>query len=133
MIYGPGDRVFPYGPDLFLKCVLEDASVKIFGDGTELRDYLHIQDLVKVTEYFIRKDFPGTYLLGTGQSRSFKKIIEYIEEITQRDVKIERIKQKQPKINQKLSIKKLKKAFPDLSFIAFKDGMRDTFEHAKIK
>lgn len=133
MIYGPGDRAFPYGPDLFLKCVLEDASVKIFGDGTELRDYLHIEDLVKITEYFIHKDFPGTYLLGTGQSRSFKKIIEYIEEITQRDVKTKSIKQKQPKINQKLNIKKLKKVFPDLSFIAFKDGMRNTFEHAKIK
>ena len=133
MIYGPGDQVFPYGPDLFLKYVLEDVSVKIFGDGTELRDYLHIQDLVKVTEHFIHKDFPGAYLLGTGQSRSFKEIIEHIKEITQRDVKIEILKQKQPKINQKLNIKKLKKDFPDLSFIAFKDGMRDTFEHAKIK
>jgi len=131
MIYGPGDRVFPYGPDLFLKCALEDVSVKIFGEGTELRDYLHIQDLVKVTEYFIDNDLPGTYLLGTGESRSFIEIIECIKEITQRNVKTDRIEQKQPKINQKLNVQKLIKAFPGLSFIAFREGMRNTFEHAK--
>ena len=131
MIYGPGDRVFPYGPDLFLKCALEDASVKIFGEGTELRDYLHIQDLVKVTEYFVDNDLPGTYLLGTGESRSFVEIIECIKEITQRNVKTDKIEQKQPKINQKLNVQKLIKAFPGLSFIAFREGMRNTFEHAK--
>ena len=129
MIYGPGDRVLPYGPNLFLKCVLEDASVKIFGEGTELRDYLHIQDLVKVTEHFVRNDFPGTYLLGTGQSRSFIEITECIKEITQKNVKTDKVKQTQLKINQKLNVQKLIKAFPGLSFIAFKEGMRDTFEH----
>jgi len=131
MIYGPGDRVFPYGPDLFLKSALADASVKIFGEGTELRDYLHIQDLVKVTEYFIDNDLPGTYLLGTGESRSFIEIIECIKEITQRNVKTDKIEQKQPKINQKLNVQKLIKAFPGLSFIAFREGMRNTFAYAK--
>ena len=131
MIYGPGNRVFPYGPDLFLKCTREDAAVKIFGEGTELRDYLHIQDLVKVTEYFIDNNLPGTYLLGTGESRSFIEIIECIKEITQRNVKTEKVKQTQFKINQTLNIQKLIKAFPGLSFITFKGGMRNTFEHGK--
>ena len=131
MIYGPGDRVFPYGPDLFLKCALEDAAVKIFGEGTEMRDYLYIQDLVKVAEYFIHNDLPGTYLLGTGQSRSFVDIIECIKEITQRNVKTEKVKQTQFKNNQTLNVQKLIKAFPGLSFITFKGGMRNTFEHGK--
>ena len=131
MIYGPGDRVFPYGPDLFLKCVLEEGSVKIFGEGTEMRDYLYIQDLVKVAEYFIHNDLPGTYLLGTGQSRSFVDIIECIKEITQRNVKTKKEKQTQFKINQKLNVQKLIKAFPGLSFVTFKGGMRNTFEHWK--
>ena len=104
---------------------------KIFGEGTEVRDYLYIQDLVKVTEYFIHNNLSGTYLLGTGQSRSFVDIIECIKEITQRNVKTDRIEQKQPKINQKLNVQKLIKAFPGLSFIAFREGMRNTFEHAK--
>ena len=131
MIYGPGDRVFPYGPDLFLKCALEDAAVKIFGEGTEMRDYLYIQDLVEVTKYFIHNDLPGTYLLGTGQSRSFVDIIECIKEITQRNVKIDEVKQTQSKINQKLNVQKLIKAFPEVSFTLFERGMRDTFEQTK--
>ena len=132
MIYGPGDRVFPYGPDLFLKCALEEAPVKIFGEGTEMRDYLYIQDLVKVTEYFVQNDQPGTFLLGTGESRSFLNIIECIKEITQKNIKPEKIKQTQPKINQKLNVSKLINAFPGLSFIPFSEGMRKTFEHVKI-
>lgn len=131
MVYGPGDQVFPYGPDLFLKCALEDASVKIFGEGTELRDYLHIQDLIKITKHFIDNPLSGTYLLGTGQSRSFVEIIECIKEITQKNVKTEKMERKQPKINQKLNVQKLIKAFPGLSFIAFREGMRNTFENAE--
>jgi UDP-glucose 4-epimerase len=131
MIYGPGDRVFPYGPDLFLKCTLEGADVKIFGEGIEMRDYLYIQDLVKVAEHFIHNDLPGTYLLGTGQSRSFLDIIECIKEIAQINVNTEKIKQKQFKINQKLNVQKLIKAFPGLSFVSFQSGMRSTFEYGK--
>ena len=96
-----------------------------------MRDYLYIQDLVNITEYFIHNHYPGTYLLGTGQSLSFADIIENIKEITQKKVKIEKIEQKQPKINQKLNVQKLIKAFPSLSFIAFREGMRNTFEYAK--
>ena len=133
MIYGPGDRVFPYGPNLFLKCVLDDASVKIFGEGTNFRDYLNIHDLVKITGYFIENDLPGTYLLGAGQSRSFVEILDCIKEITQKNVKIEKIEQRQPKINQKLNIQKLTQSFPGLSFIAFEEGMRDTWNTIKSK
>jgi UDP-glucose 4-epimerase len=129
MIYGPGDRVFSYGPDLFLKCALEDTSVKIFGEGTEIRDYLYIKDLVKVTAYFIQNNLPGTYLLGTGQSRSFLDIVECIKEITHRNVKTEEVRQTQLKINQKLNIQKLTQAFPGVSFTPFNLGVRDTLEH----
>ena len=92
---------------------------------------MYIQDLVEVTKYFIYNDLPGTYLLGTGQSRSFVDVIECIKKITQRNVSIDKVKQTQSKINQKLNVQKLIKTFPEVSFTLFEKGMCDTFEQTK--
>jgi UDP-glucose 4-epimerase len=131
MIYGPGDRSLPYGPDRFLKNVIDKAPVKLFGKGTDKRDYLYIQDLVDITARFIFNDFPGTYLLGSGCSRSFMDIVECIKNITGRNIKIDQLPHKQPKVDQKLNVQKLFTAFPDMSLTSFEVGMRETFGNIK--
>ncbi len=50
MIYSLSDRIFPYGPGLFFKSVLGEALVTMLGEGTEMRNYFHVQDLVQVAE-----------------------------------------------------------------------------------
>lgn len=60
-IYGPGSNSVV---DKFIQ-----GSIKIFGDGTATRDYVHVDDLVKaiiMSQYWK----PGTYYLGSGKNTS---------------------------------------------------------------
>ncbi|MFC2019503.1 NAD-dependent epimerase/dehydratase family protein [Chloroflexota bacterium] len=40
MVYGPGDNSDAYGPTRFIKSVLQEGKVYLFGDGTELKEHL---------------------------------------------------------------------------------------------
>ena len=50
-----------------------------FVDGGQLRDFIYVGDVVRVIEEFVnRPDVSGLYNLGTGESRSFKDLIEAV-------------------------------------------------------
>ena len=82
---GPGGAVIA----IFVQKALAGEPLKIFGDGSQTRDYVNINDLVKAYELILDKDeLAGeTINFGTGQETSVKDIAEHIAK--KLDVKIE--------------------------------------------
>lgn len=129
MVYGPGDTSRAYGPARFIKSILREGQACLFGDGTERRDYLFIQDLAKITIQFALGDQRGTYNLATGHSHSFQAIIAYLRKITQQDFEVIHIDRDRPKVDQKVNPAKLLTALPGLRFTELERGLAETYRY----
>ena len=83
----------PYGPfqghlgiqgviPTFFQRILADDEVRIWGDGSNVRDYLYISDLVSSLVLSINQELEGVYNVGSGQGVSLRDVVSLIEAIT---------------------------------------------------
>ena len=74
-VYGPGDASFHVIPSLIRRMQANPEAVEIWGDGTETRDFIYIDDAV---EGIIRHlDFDGPLLnIGSGISYRISDVVE---------------------------------------------------------
>ena len=69
--------------------ILNNKPIEIWGDGSVIRDYLHIDDLCLAIKKIILKDsWDKIYNIGSGKGISINKIISIIEEITKKKLEI---------------------------------------------
>ncbi len=129
MVYGPGNKELPYGPNYFLHSLMDEGPLELFGDGTEKRDFLFLEDLAKLIENFISCNCEGTYNLGTGNSLSLISIVRILQKITKRKCPIVKLKRSRPKIDQKLDVSKLLRLFPNHTFTPIEEGLRKSYKN----
>lgn len=67
----------------FLLRTARHEPVEIFGDGTIVRDYVYIDDIVVAIEALLVKQTvrPGIYNLGTGHGYSLRELLNVIEKV----------------------------------------------------
>lgn len=76
-IYGPGETINRAIPN-FIKAALKNEPIMIFGDGTELRDFIFIDDAIGGIVAALESDNGGVYNLGYGKGVSIKEVAELI-------------------------------------------------------
>jgi UDP-glucose 4-epimerase len=90
--YGPGQLSgTPIG---LIARLLQDArdgkSVTIWGDGTIVRDFFHVDDLMRAFLLVMTSDVTaGVYNVGSGGGTSVRDAIALVERVTQRRLKVE--------------------------------------------
>ena len=67
-LYGWGDTHMSYGPNQFMRSILKDGTVRLFGQGEEQRDNLYIEDGARLILELIQVEATGIINLATGQS-----------------------------------------------------------------
>ncbi|MEF8783611.1 MAG: NAD-dependent epimerase/dehydratase family protein [Haloarculaceae archaeon] len=70
----------------FADDVANGHAPKLYGDGTQTRDFTHVSDIVRGTELAADHELTGVYNLGTGQSYSFNTVVEMINDELDADV-----------------------------------------------
>jgi UDP-glucose 4-epimerase len=133
MVYGPGDTSVAYGPARFIRSILREGKVRLFGDGSELRDYVFIRDLVKITTRFAFGERRGTYNVATGQSHSFQEIIAFLRKITDQDFEVVRVDRDRAKVDQRINPAKLLGVLPGFRFTELEQGLAETYKYFSIK
>lgn len=91
-IYGPAQELKPgFG---IIRTLFERAryggEVTLWGDGSAVRDYLYIEDMVTACRQALNGP-PGTYNLGAGVGTSVIDLIEQVEQVTKRKLTIKRL------------------------------------------
>jgi len=129
MVYGPGDTSQAYGPTRFIKAILEQGKVSVFGDGSEVRDYLFIRDLVRITGRLIFGDYEGTYNLATGHSHSFHEILSCLEKVATRSFRVIPEDRKMPKTDQRIDSRKLLAIIPGFPFVELEEGLGESYKY----
>ncbi len=72
------------------KSLKNGDEIKIFNGGENIRDYIHVKDVVKLYDYFIRKKNLSNSVHDIGVGRGIK-LIDIVEFIGKKKLKIKRI------------------------------------------
>jgi len=87
----------PYGPrqthlgvqgviSTFLYRLREGVAMEIWGDGSIVRDYLHVDDLATFCALAAESAVSGAFNVGSGEGTSLNEIIEILRTVTGLDV-----------------------------------------------
>lgn len=89
--YGPGQKHM--GVQGFIgTCInhaLNNTKLSIWGDGSVIRDYIFISDVVSATSMAVKKMQSGTFNISSGEGFSLNEIISYVEKYTQKTIQTE--------------------------------------------
>lgn len=64
----------------FADDIANGRSPILYGDGTQTRDFTHVEDIVRGLELAAEHQLTGVYNLGTGEAYDFNTVVELINE-----------------------------------------------------
>lgn len=87
-VYGPRQR-----PDMainkFIKAIIKEEEIHIYGDGTQTRDFTFISDVVNANIISANGDITGEiFNIGGGSNISINELVQEIEKITGKKARI---------------------------------------------
>ena len=130
-IYGPGDSPKNYGPTKFTHHFVKNIPLIIWGDGEEKRDYIHIDDVVKILDKLIKLDFKGEVNICTGKPYSFKQLIQIIKKLVKREIIIKQKNRTRSKVDQIMKNSFLIKTIGNYRFKKIEKGIKEMVDHVK--
>lgn len=75
--------------DVFLQKALNSEPISIWGDGSIVRDYIHVSDVVDfIIKAISNNSVSGIFNLGTGKGTSQRELVKIIEKILEKKVKV---------------------------------------------
>jgi UDP-glucose 4-epimerase len=113
----------------FLRRILADEPLTIFGDGSIVRDYLYVGDLASVVLRLLELPAePRLLNVGSGKGTSLSRLVELIEGLTGKSVPIDRRPDRPFDVKEiVLDVSRLK-ALVDFEPIPLEEGTRLTHE-----
>ena len=79
LIYGPGDQG-GYGPTGFIKAALRDEPITLWGDGSELREFVYVADAVQALGELLFHSCTGVVNLAAGQSYNYQDALAAVQQ-----------------------------------------------------
>lgn len=128
-VYGPSSGHKQSVISLFIRRAHAGRPFVVYGDGTQTRDFLYVEDVCTAIERSLRADRAGVYHLGTGVETSVNELAEKVARACGTDVRIE---SKPPRAGDAArSFVDLSSARRDLRWaptVALEEGLRRTAE-----
>ena len=93
-VFGPRQdpgSAYAAAPAVFCDRAIHGQKIKIFGDGKQSRDFVYIDDVVKVNAFFMENELEGVYNVASGRSVSINDLVNRILFITDSQSEIEHL------------------------------------------
>lgn len=89
----------PYGPrqvmrhkqgviPIFFNKIMQDEEITVFGDGSMSRDYIYIEDAIKMMVTSFERGKHTLYNIGRGEQTSLNDIIDELRGLLHKDVRV---------------------------------------------
>lgn len=88
--YGPGEDhkgEIASPVTIFLKAIMKDESPIVYGDGTQSRDFVYIDDVIEAIIKATEKETHQIMNVGSGRTYTFNYVIKVINELLGKNVK----------------------------------------------
>ena len=128
LIYGPGDMGNTYGPSGFIKAALEHKLITLWGDGTELREFIFVEDIVRVVCGLLNNDFEGVVNVASGKSHTFKDLLKIISGLMEEELLVTSTARTKDKVDNIFDNAEFMRLMPAFQFTPLEEGIRNTFE-----
>jgi UDP-glucose 4-epimerase len=90
-VYGPG----MHGKDSIvarlMRAARSGATIQVYGDGTQLRDYVYVDDVVAAVLLACRSELTGPLIIGSGRSVSVLELVDLARRATGRPIAVEHV------------------------------------------
>lgn len=90
-VYGPGMRHKDSFVPRLMRAAAADTGVQVYGDGTQVRDYVHVDDIVQALMIAWHAEHTGPLVVGSGTSVSVNELIETARRVTGRPIPVEQV------------------------------------------
>lgn len=129
LIYGPGDTTNSYGPVGFIRSGLKSQPITLWGDGSELREFLYVEDACRLVVELLDTPHEGVLNLVSGQSHTFRDVISALEKVSRKKVDFSVNPRTKVKADHEFTPSRLRAIFPHFQFTGLEDGIQKTFDH----
>ena len=132
-IYGPFEETPSYGVGSFLRQAAKGGPITLWGDGTELRGMIFIDDVVEIIRRLICSPFRGRLNLVSPSSYTFKEALAAVQGAIQKPVSVEVRARTKQQVDNRFTGRRLAELMPDFNFTDLAAGVRYTFEREYLK
>jgi UDP-glucose 4-epimerase len=82
-VYGPGMQAKDSIVARLMRCIRLGTTFEIYGDGTQVRDYVHAHDVVDAVAAVLTDGrWQGPVVIGAGRSLSVLEVVEEVRRVT---------------------------------------------------
>ena len=124
-IYGTGDTHNSYGPNRFVRTASRERTIKLFGNGEERRDHVHIDDVVNLIARCIQKRTDGILNIASGNAVPFAEVAQIISDLHGNVVNIQGSPRQNPITHRHFDTTRLLHAFPSFQFMPLRTGLAE--------
>ena len=130
-IYGKGQTISYAGViTKFLQNIKDNESLKIFGDGEQIRDFVHVEDIAIANILAMNSEIKfGFYNVGTGISTSINELAKIMIKISKKDLESNHLEELEGDVKKSVADVRLTKE--ELKWkvsIELQNGLRRFFE-----
>lgn len=125
-VYGPGDSARIYGPLGFLSSALRGEEILLWGDGTELREFLFVSDLAEVVRRLLLLGWEGPLNVASGRSHSFQEVIAAVARVCPAPLRLGSRPRTKGKVDNGFDNRRLREVLPGFAFTPLEEGIRRT-------
>lgn len=135
-VFGPRKSFGPYANVIpkFVRSILRNSKITIFGDGTQERDFVYVKDVAKACYDAINYGKNDIYNIGTGKNTSLNQLIKLLEDIFSKEVEKEYLDFRAGE--SKIAYSSIKKATSVLNYspqYSLKEGIMEYIEFEKTQ
>lgn len=91
-VYGPNERhkgEYANNITQFLWAALKGEKAVIYGDGSQARDFIYVDDVVNALKLAMDYDGEGIFNVGTGRAASFNEVIQLLSDKLKKEIPVE--------------------------------------------
>ena len=96
-VFGPRqdpESAYAAAPAVFCNRAIHGKKIRIFGDGEQSRDFVYIDDVVKVNAFFMENDLEGVYNVASGRTVTINDLVNRILFMTDSQSEVEHLKER---------------------------------------
>jgi UDP-glucose 4-epimerase len=132
-IYGPHEIKPSYGPGQFLQHLSRREPIVLWGDGTELRGMVFVDDVVEIIMRLLRGTFVGTLNAASSRSYSFGEALAVAQRLFAKPTEVVTRERTKCKVDHVFRNERLSGLMPDFAFTDLAAGVRLTLERDATK
>jgi UDP-glucose 4-epimerase len=118
----------------FLEKILTDGAISIFGDGSNVRNFIYVKDVANVLSSSVERDLMQSSVLNVSSDDTvtLNKLVDTIRGVVKEPFRVNYLESRQSDNSAvTLDNSRLKKMFSALKFTPLSQGIAETYVHVK--